>query len=99
MNNEEAIERLEDEKKCVVGTCGQKCKYWACNECFKVEWQDAQREAIDMAISALEKQNPKKPKIEDCFTCPNCEYGIVYGDKYCQECGQLIDWDLEGEEA
>lgn len=57
-------------------------------------WQD---EISEVAIKAIERQIPKKPKIEDCFTCPSCEYGIVYGDKYCQECGQLICWELEGE--
>ena len=53
---------------------------------------------IRVAISAIERQIPKKPMQEDCFTCPSCENYLIYGDKYCQECGQLICWDLEGED-
>ena len=55
-------------------------------------------EAFEIAINSIKKQIPKKPIPEDCFTCPSCEGYLIYGDKYCQECGQLIDWDLEGED-
>lgn len=66
---------------------------------------DAYYEAVDIAISALEKQMPKKLQNihrfrgrEKCVgTCPTC--GCVccsdYGD-YCGGCGQAIDW-TEGE--
>ena len=66
-------------------------------------------EALDMAISALEKQIPKKPKVPfDTWVCPECgrdvEYQAKLGDNilfhgqydYCPKCGQAIDW--EGEE-
>lgn len=68
-------------------------------------------EAIDMAISALEKQEGKKPKHEatiyKCFTCPTCKNVIdnfeefVPGQKtrilyeHCHFCGQRIDWSDE----
>lgn len=57
MTNKEAIERLEDEKRCVVGACDKECKYFENHECHKVEWQSTQFDAIDMAIKALEKEN------------------------------------------
>lgn len=56
--------------------------------------------AIDTAISALEKQIPKKPISlgedidRDVGQCPNCKEIIdTYEDyKYCSDCGQAIDW-------
>ena len=63
-------------------------------------------EALNMAISALEKQIPKKPNVwgdgyadgnlvYDMYNCPNCEkiYEIDY-EEYdcCPNCGQAIDW-------
>lgn len=60
-------------------------------------------EALDIAIEALEKQLPKKPKKEkDAYTsklgefrlakCPNC--GKEVSDRFdvCLECGQKLDW-------
>ena len=63
--------------------------------------------AITVAISALEKQIPKKP-LNQKFTfypmstfirsrygeCPIC--GTMQADdKYCQHCGQKLDWSVE----
>lgn len=56
-------------------------------------------EFIEIAVEALEKQIPKKPKINlhgttdyntKC-TCPSCG-GFVCTDKYCRNCGQALDW-------
>lgn len=59
------------------------------------------REAIDMAIDALEKQIPMKPiksygsAIRYCevWKCPNCGFrwsgGVV---DFCYRCSQAIDW-------
>ena len=68
-------------------------------------------EAHKMAISALEKQEGKKPKIvgetEYSFfvDCPTCERRLINnldgewiaGEKsnYCPCCGQRIDWSDE----
>lgn len=61
--------------------------------------------AIKMAINALEKQIPKKPKIESWnpALCPSCGeelsenigdgyYKHYYGKSVC-ECGQKLKWD------
>lgn len=52
------------------------------------------REAIAMAISALEKQDGKKPlPVSNDSTwskCPVC--GNTGMDEYCDKCGQRIDW-------
>lgn len=60
-------------------------------------------EAFDMAISALEKQIPKKVRIttstKRCATCGRQLSGIgnIHPRRnYCQGCGQAIDW-TEGE--
>lgn len=52
----------------------------------------AMEEAIDVAIQALEKQIPKKPKFKTRFhICPVCEAPTV--SDYCSRCGQALDWE------
>ena len=66
-------------------------------------------EAIDVAIKALEKQIPKKVKIEQWIDT-KCDCGYEFskhrGDgyysiplenktKYCPNCGQKLDWSDE----
>ena len=78
-----------------------------------VTWQDNGRHygkiapAREIAISALEKQIPKKP-IDDRYPwciCPACG-GSVYLEKvqehiqnnetiYCEHCGQALLWESE----
>ena len=58
--------------------------------------------ALREAISALEKQIPKKPITHDKTNradCPICEVTVrginkPYGD-YCSGCGQKLDWSVE----
>lgn len=55
-------------------------------------------EALKTAISALEKQVPKKvlKPLHECSqgTCPIC-YAIQFKmSKFCYNCGQKIDWEL-----
>lgn len=63
------------------------------------------RESYKMAISALEKQIPKKPKqialkqgiIITNYECPVCGcrrlgHGFDLDKCYCPECGQKLDW-------
>ena len=67
------------------------------------------KQALEIAINALEKQIPKKPNLEgdgyadghlvyDTWICPCCEkyYEVDYDDyDYCPNCGQAIDWSDE----
>ena len=61
----------------------------------------ARRQAIDVAIKALEKQIPKKmefiPKKFPCdYKCPNgCKQYDEYKINYCPNCGQKLDWGDE----
>lgn len=49
-------------------------------------------EALNMAIEALEKQIPKKPrKTRSEIVCPTCNT-LVGSSPYCRYCGQAIDW-------
>ena len=63
------------------------------------------KDAIKIAISALEKQIPKKVIFghdeQDAICCPNCETEIAMMDEYryesvfykhCPNCGQKLDW-------
>lgn len=50
--------------------------------------------ALEMAISALEKQIPKKVKWdENNAYCPVCNGLVFYADDdCCSSCGQMLDW-------
>ena len=66
--------------------------------------------ALEVAISALEKQIPKKPTHEATRyinnTCPYCKNVIDNIDRcgnrilepFCKFCGQAIDWSEENDE-
>lgn len=68
----------------------------------QTELNDRVQQAEDLAIKALEKQIPKKPKNEytdnlDITTeipvCPVCgDQSIYETDEYCSDCGQRLDW-------
>jgi len=62
---------------------------------------------LDTAISALEKQIPKKP-IEQRYVnyeienelighCPSCQlrWDVAYWQRHCSNCGQKLDWRVE----
>lgn len=70
------------------------------------------RDAVDVAIQALEKQIPKKPTYDgdgyapdgtfvwDEWICPCCgtRYEVDYDEHdFCPNCGQKIDWSDENE--
>ncbi len=66
--------------------------------------EDIERDAIERAIKALEKQVPQKVKKYKGLNetaCPEC--GIAFGyyeyddEKfdYCYNCGQKLDWESE----
>lgn len=58
--------------------------------------------ALEMAISVLGKQIPKKPKVLETDALSGYKYGncscgehIMDDEKYCSNCGQAIDWGEE----
>lgn len=58
------------------------------------------QESIGIAIRALEKQIPKKPKKIDCIgfdslVCYECKKALYLYEPYCDNCGQAIDWGDE----
>ena len=57
-------------------------------------------EKVNLALEALEKQIPKKPRETRCaLMCSSCGHKITEkGCKklnrfYCKKCGQAIDWE------
>ncbi|MBO5208052.1 MAG: hypothetical protein J6B68_01770 [Lachnospiraceae bacterium] len=57
-------------------------------------------EACDTAISALEKQIPKKPTVTKYYYfCPECgtRRSIKQKHNFCHDCGQAIDWSDKDE--
>lgn len=66
---------------------------------FHLDIEEKMNISCDMAINALEKQIPKKPKdryktnyVWDSAYCPICNCGITARWGYCQCCGQKLDW-------
>ena len=67
--------------------------------------------SLDIAISALEKQIPKKPILDTIFPsgvkwwrCPVCNkiiVGCIAGrpQKYCDDCGQALDFNSNGSDT
>ena len=63
----------------------------------------AEKEALNIAISALDKQKAKKPikTRHGRKKCPSCS-ALVFNDdcrfeitKHCPNCGQKLDWSGE----
>ncbi len=51
-------------------------------------------EACRLGMAALKKQNPKTPlySISPFYKCRECENDLHEGQKYCDNCGQALDW-------
>lgn len=59
-------------------------------------------EVVDMAIEALKKQVPKRyeshnEKFYTYVRCGTCYTILNCGQKYCDNCGQAIDWSEDDE--
>lgn len=56
-------------------------------------------EALEIGIQALEKQISKKPDFtedKEFALCPCCNgNGLADKQKYCDNCGQKLDWSDE----
>ena len=76
------------------------------NGCEMTEWWKEQIEIWKTAISALEKQIPKKVNISLKGTTdwntkchgPNCHSMVSHG-KYCSNCGQALDFNINGSDT
>ena len=112
------IDRLNNEEKQTKMTPQEAVKYW---KSFLKETHDIktrnqfdedlvqektnQKAATKLAISALEKQIPKKPLKSDRqeigyslnYDCPNCGYKFAGTGSvdYCYHCGQALDWSID----
>lgn len=55
-------------------------------------------ESVELAIEAMEKQDPMKPDRLCGFSCRNCSGKLarqtdLVRQKYCHHCGQKLDWE------
>jgi hypothetical protein len=103
-NWEQRIQELEEViKKYPWGRNGLKYDFgdWRESELLK------RKEQIELALitlSALEKQIPKKVNeitiiqqykaVLDGY-CPSCQRYLTNSMRYCTDCGQLLDWEVE----
>ena len=49
--------------------------------------------SLDIAISALEKQVPKKPSETDKARCIHCGCVVNRDERFCKNCGQKLLWE------
>ena len=68
---------------------------------------DRDKEALEFAVKAVEKQIPQKPQNATYFyggkySCQGCSKALCFDfdeqKEYCPECGQALDWSDENEE-
>ena len=105
MKESEAIEKLRAYHKCQrlqVKGIYEDCNEKLCDNCDLCYAQGNTREhikSIEIAIQALEKQIPKKPDFtedKEFALCPCCNgKGLLNKQKYCDNCGQKLDWSDE----
>lgn len=59
----------------------------------------SEREAVNMAIAALEEQKPmkveKSKSAQYPYKCPQCGYLMEIGYKHCISCGQRVKYEWE----
>lgn len=103
MTEKEAIKVIRKELHSYCESSGIDCFNSDCENCKIIV-------AYEKAIIALEKQIPKKVIsiiYRGDYKCPTCENYIDITDddlyvyeieppKYCDECGQALDWEEEG---
>lgn len=105
MTESEAIEKLRAYHKCQrlqVKGIYEDCNQNLCDNCDLCYAQGTTGEhikSIEIAIQALEKQIPKKPiftEDKQFAFCPCCDMkGLIDKQKYCDDCGQKLDWSDE----
>ena len=85
MTNQEAI-KMQEAIKVGLKETGKDHPY-------RDELIQPMKESCDMAISALKKQTPMKPILldDEDLICPVCDADVEW-KRYCENCGQKIDW-------
>ena len=55
--------------------------------------------AAEIAVEAMEKQIPKKPKmpLDAYWVCPTCGSKVEHPFEHCRRCGQKICWEEDEE--
>ena len=85
MNNTKALKILNKNLQVAVHDCdglNPECE----------QEQQEQVKALQIAVKAVEKQIPKKPrKTRSEIVCPTCNT-LVGSSPYCRYCGQALDW-------
>ena len=85
------------EKECINRNCNRDCA-----NCDIVQNVEDLNNAYDIAINALEKQIPKKPKKSQSklrylgtYMCPSCggDFSGTGVASYCYHCGQRFKWN------
>lgn len=110
MTENEAIARF---KSCQenVGRC-EKCRFHSCCGIYDMEdeairaLEEVQQYrkigTVEECRTAREKQMPKKPDFtedKEFALCPCCNgKGLLNKQKYCDNCGQKLDWSDEDDE-
>lgn len=88
MTIDEAIKHMKKLAKCI------ECKYN-----YEQGDREQQKDAIEIAINALEKDMPQKPIFDSYhyagYRCTNCNNTIPWGYKFCKHCGQALDWRVD----
>ena len=94
--------KLDCMEKCDVFNSEDKHRNNECDNCEYCYSQGnfgEQKEAFSVAINALEKQIAKKPDFtedKEFALCPCCNgNGLFNKQKYCDNCGQKLDWSDE----
>lgn len=90
MTESESKKYMLIEKECINRDCNRDCA-----NCDIVQDVEDLNNAYDVAINALGKQIPKKPKTDDryvMYICPWCNDFVKVSHNYCQNCGQKLDW-------
>lgn len=95
MNNTDLIKRAIESARCRLYKVRARESY-SINHQQKAE---NQTEIMNITIEALEKQIPKKVLEDDLLDtlgrCQCCQKTVGAHQKYCWNCGQVLDWSEE----
>lgn len=95
MTYEEAKARL---RRSHCWGIGNECEYHMDKrgKCYSCE--------IGIAVESIERRIPKKPFNTEGYVddkkvgihyCDSCGHFVFYSDRFCNKCGQAIDWSEE----